>query len=285
MYNPWAHLQRRVSRAAATPEHAQFIWRHWKRRAAIVAAQLIILVAGFLLWEVAARQGWVDPFLISQPSRIWATILSLHADGSLYHHLLVTCGETVIGFLLGTVLGTLVAIVLWWSEFLARVLDPYLVVLNALPKIVLGPLFIVWLGTSQVAIVAIALAISLVTTIMVVFTGFQEVNRNQIKLVQTFGASRWQVLRKVVFPASIPTIISVLKVNVGLSFVGVIVGEFLVSKAGLGFLAIYGGQVLNMNLVMTSVILLSLAAALMYQFVAWIEKRYLQAHQDDCEAG
>lgn len=158
-------------------------------------------------------------------------------------------------------------------------------VLNALPKIVLGPLFIVWLGTSQVAIVAIALAISLVTTIMVVFTGFQEVNRNQIKLVQTFGASRWQVLRKVVFPASIPTIISVLKVNVGLSFVGVIVGEFLVSKAGLGFLAIYGGQVLNMNLVMTSVILLSLAAALMYQFVAWIEKRYLQAHQDDCEAG
>lgn len=275
MYNPLTRLQNRIANAAETPEHAEYIWQHWKRRVSIVVMQLALLVAGFAIWELAARRGWVDPFLVSQPSRIWATILKLHGDGSLYRHLFVTCSETAIGFLAGTLIGTLVAVVLWWSEFLAKVLDPYLVILNSLPKIVLGPLFIVWLGTSQVAIIAMALAISLVTTIMVVLNGFQEVDQNKVKLIKTFGANRLQVLSKVIFPASIPTIISVLKVNVGLSFVGVIVGEFLVSKAGLGYLAIYGGQVLNMNLVMTSVLLLSLAAALMYQLVAWVEKRYL----------
>ncbi len=275
MYSPLRWLQSKITSAAETPEHARFLWHHWKRRAMVVAVQLAVLVASFALWELAARSGWVDPFLVSQPSRIWSTILKLHADGSLYQHLLVTCGETAIGFILGTLIGTAVAVVLWWSDFLAKVLDPYLVVLNSLPKIVLGPLFIVWLGTSQIAIVAMALAISLVTTIMVVLNGFKEVDQNKVKLIQTFGASRLQILNKVVFPASIPTIISVLKVNVGLSFVGVIVGEFLVSKAGLGYLAIYGGQVLNMNLVMTSVLLLSVAAALMYQLVALIEKRYL----------
>ncbi len=279
MYNPWTELRDRITSRAETPEHAQHIWQHWKRRLTIVLTQLAILASCFVAWEIAARRGWIDPFLVSQPSRIWSTILRLHADGSLYHHLLVTCGETATGFLLGTLVGTIVAIVLWWSEFLAKVMDPYLVILNSLPKIVLGPLFIVWLGTTQVAIVAMALAISLVTTIMVVFTGFKEVDPNQVKLVKTFGANRWQVLSKVIFPASIPTVISALKVNVGLSFVGVIVGEFLVSKAGLGYLAIYGGQVLNMNLVMTSVILLSIAAAVMYQMVAWIEKKYLQSRE------
>jgi NitT/TauT family transport system permease protein len=279
MYNPWTRLRNRITSSAETPEHAQYIWRHWKRRLTIVLTQLAILVVCFAAWEIAAYQEWIDPFLVSQPSRIWSTMVRLHTDGSLYRHLLVTCTETAIGFLLGTLVGTIVAIVLWWSEFLAKVMDPYLVVLNSLPKIVLGPLFIVWLGTTQVAIVAMALAISLITTIMVVFTGFKEVDQNQVKLVRTFGASRWQILSKVVVPASIPTIISALKVNVGLSFVGVIVGEFLVSKAGLGYLAIYGGQVLNMNLVMTSVILLSIAAALMYQLVAWIEKRYLRGRE------
>lgn len=281
MFNPWIWLRSRITQRGETPDHGVFLWGQWKNRAAVISAQILVLVAVFALWEIAARLGWIDPFLLSQPSRIWSTLVKLHSNGSLYHHLVVTCTETAIGFSLGTLLGTLVAIALWWSDFLAKVLDPYLVVLNSMPKIVLGPLFIVLLGTNQTAIIAMALAISLITTIMVVFTGFQEVDQNLVKLVRTFGAGKLQVMSKVIIPASIPTIIAALKVNVGLSWVGVIVGEFLVSRAGLGYLAIYGGQVLNMNLVMTSVLLLAVAAAIMYQMVAWLEKRYLGARESE----
>ncbi len=281
MFNPLNSLRSSIIQSGETPDHGAYLWAQWKRKASIITVQVTMLVAFFALWEVAARAGWIDPFLLSQPSRIWGTLVKLHSDGSLYHHLLVTCTETAIGFILGTLLGTIVAIALWWSDFLAKALDPYLVVLNSMPKIVLGPLFIVVLGTNQTAIIAMALAISLITTIMVVFTGFQEVDRNLVKLVKTFGASRMQVMTKVIVPASIPTIIAALKVNVGLSWVGVIVGEFLVSRAGLGYLAIYGGQVLNMNLVMTSVLLLAVAAALMYQMVAWLEKRYLASREGE----
>ena len=174
--------------------------------------------------------------------------------------------------MLGTTAGTLIAVILWWSELLSKVLEPYLVVLNSLPKIALGPIFIVWIGAGPASIIAIALTISLIVTILEVLNGFVSVDGDKIKLVRTFGANRLQVLTKVVLPSSYPVIINALKVNVGLSWVGVIVGEFLVSKAGLGYLIVYGGQVFQLDLVMTSVLILLIAAALMYQGVVYIEK-------------
>jgi len=229
--------------------------------------QVSILVGFFALWELAAAYKVIDAFLVSRPSRVWQTVVSLHADRSLYLHVGVTTLETIIGFIGGTIIGTLLAAVLWWWPNLSRTVDPYLVVLNSLPKIALGPLFIVWLGTNPTTIVAMALAISLITTIIVVYSGFKGVDPLRLKLVNSFGANKWQAFRYIVLPGSLPTIMSALKVNVGLSWVGVIVGEFLVSRAGLGYLAIYGGQVLNMHLVMTSVLLLCIAAAVMYQVV------------------
>lgn len=161
---------------------------------------------------------------------------------------------------------------LWWSDFLAEVLDPYLVVLNSLPKIALGPIIIVWFGAGPPAIITMALLISVIVTILGVYTGFAQVDQDKIKLLKTFGATKLQVLQKVILPASIPTVVSALKINVGLSWVGVIVGEFLVSRAGLGYLIVYGGQVFRLDLVMTSVIILGLAAALMYQGVVYLER-------------
>jgi NitT/TauT family transport system permease protein len=187
--------------------------------------------------------------------------------------------ETVIGFTLGTILGTAIAIVLWWSKFIAKVADPYLVVLNSLPKVALGPIIIVWIGAGTGAIVVMALLVSVIVTVIGVLNGFLDVSPDKIKLLRTFGASKKQILTKVVLPASIPTIISALKINVGMSWVGVIVGEFLVSKAGLGYLAVYGGQVFQLDLVMTSVVILLIAAAIMYQGVAWIEKKYMKWRQ------
>lgn len=123
------------------------------------------------------------------------------------------------------------------------------------------------------------MAVSLVVTILGVYGGFKEVEQDKIKMLETFGATKYQILQKVIIPASIPTIVNALKINVGLSWVGVIVGEFLVSRAGIGHLIVYGSQIFRLDLVMTSVIILSVLAGLMYQGVAYIEKKLLSWRQ------
>ncbi len=253
-------------------EHRLFLKKVRLRKFTILSAQLLILFVFFILWETLADLKVIDPFITSQPSRIIKTLGNLYREGNLFYHTGVTCAETVIGFLLGTLIGTIIAIFLWWSEFLAKTLDPYLVVLNSLPKIALGPIFIVWIGAGPASIIVIALTISLIVTILEVLNGFLAVDEEMIKLVRIFGASRLQILSKVVLPSSFPVIINALKISVGLSWVGVIVGEFLVSKAGLGYLIVYGGQVFQLDLVMTSVLILAAAAALMYQGVVYLEK-------------
>jgi len=234
--------------------------------------QLMILVIALGLWEICANAKIVDPFITSQPTRVIKTIISLYKEGVLFRHIGITCLEAVVGFVLGTLIGTMIAIILWWSEFLCKVLEPYLVVLNSLPKIALGPVFIVWIGAGPTAIIVMTLAISLIVTVLEVLNGFSAIDEEKIKLVQTFGGTKFQVLMKVLLPASSPTFINALKINVGLSWVGVIVGEFLVSKAGLGYLIVYGGQVFKLDLVMTSVIILGIAATVMYQGVVYLEK-------------
>lgn len=253
-------------------EHEQYIRKSKRTRVLIVVLRVAILVGVFVLWEVSARLGWIDAFIASQPSKAWTTAVNLARRGELLVHLGYTVGETVAGFVLGTFLGIIVAVLLWWSPFLSRVLEPYVVVLNSIPKVALGPIFIVWMGTNVNAIIAMAIAVSVIVTVMMVYTGFAEVDPNKVKLLRTFGASKWQVLQKVVIPSSVPVMISALKVNVGLSLVGTIVGEFLVSKAGLGFLIVYGGQVFNMSLVMSSVILLSGVSVVLYYLVSRLEE-------------
>lgn len=263
---------RKKSDFTISEEHKKYLRNVKLKKLSILLTQIFLLIFFFALWEWAADQKLIDSFITSQPSRMVKTLRNLYSEGQLFTHIRVTCVETVIGFLLGTVFGTLIAIILWCSEFLTKVLDPYLVVLNSLPKIALGPIFIVWIGAGAEAIVVIALTISLIVTIMEVLSGFLAVDQDKIKLVKTFGANKFQVLTKVVIPANFPTIINSLKINVGLSWVGVIVGEFLVSKAGLGYLIVYGGQVFQLDLVMTSVMILALAATLMYQGVVYLQK-------------
>jgi len=267
------------NRNPSSPEHLAYLKKLKQKKIAIRATQIALLVFLLVLWEVAADLKWIDSFITSQPTRIWSTLQNLSRTGELYQHIFVTLYETVIGFTVGTVLGTVIAVILWWSDFIAKVADPYLVVLNSLPKVALGPIIIVWIGAGTGAIVVMALLVSVIVTVIGVLNGFLDVSPDKIKLLKTFGASKKQILTKVVLPASIPTIISALKINVGMSWVGVIVGEFLVSKAGLGYLAVYGGQVFQLDLVMTSVVILLVAAAIMYQGVAWLEKKYMKWRQ------
>ncbi|ODA43004.1 ABC transporter permease [Desulfosporosinus sp. BG] len=263
---------RRATLAVISQEHLEYLRRAKMRKLWILLIQLSILVVALALWEICADAKIVDPFITSQPSRILNTIMRLYQEGVLFQHIGITCLEAVVGFVLGTLLGTIIAICLWWSEFLCKILEPYLVVINSLPKIALGPVFIVWIGAGPAAIIVMTLAISLIVTVLEVLNGFLAIDGDKIKLIQTFGGTKYQVLTKVLLPASFPTIINALKINVGLSWVGVIVGEFLVSKAGLGYLIVYGGQVFKLDLVMTSVIILGIAATLMYQGVVLLEK-------------
>ena len=229
------------------------------------------LLSLLILWEVAARLSWLDSFIFSQPSRILSTYGSMLREG-LWHHVGVTVTETLAGFLLGAAAGVLLAVVLWWSPFVSRVSEPYLVVLNSLPKIALGPVIIILAGAGTRAIVFMALAISLVVTVLEMLSGFRDTDPGALRMAATFGATKGQVFRKVVLPYNVPTLFDSLKVNIGLSLVGVIAGEFLVSRAGLGYLIVYGGQVFKMDLVMASVILLAVVAALLYESVALAER-------------
>ncbi len=268
--------QRQRPNQQFSEEHLEFLRIEKKQHIKVWAARFLLLILLFVLWEVAANMRWIDPFITSQPSRMWDTFLNLQKDGLIYRHMGITISETVIGFVSGTILGTLIAIVLWWSDFLSRVLDPYLIVLNSLPKVALGPIIIVFFGAGYAAILTMALLVSLFTTIIGVFSGLKNVDREKITLVETFGANKKQVLQKVVLPASFPTMMNALRINVGLSWIGVIMGEFLVSKAGLGYLIVYGSQVFTLDTVMTSVIILAGAAALMYVGVSYLERMVLR---------
>lgn len=276
-------LMKKKNELHISNEHKEFLKKVKLRKASILTTQLLILVVFFVLWEVLADLKVIDAFITSQPSRVLKSLENLYLEGKLFYHIWVTCFETMVGFLLGTVVGTVAAVILWWSEFLAKAMEPYLVVLNSLPKIALGPIFIVWIGPGSASIIVIALTISLIVTILEVLNGFLAVDQDKVKLVETFGANRFQVLTKVVLPSSFPVIINALKINVGLSWVGVIVGEFLVSKAGLGYLIVYGGQVFQLDLVMASVLILAVAAALMYQGVVYLEKLLMKSGRHTSE--
>ncbi|MEA1959880.1 MAG: ABC transporter permease [Bacillota bacterium] len=258
-----------------SPERKAYLRSRYRHYVLVLVSQMLILIGFVLLWELVADRRWIDPFITSQPTRMWATLLHLHQNGTLYTHVGVTLMETFWGFSLGMLGGFLCAVLLWWSRMFQEISEPYLVILNALPKVALGPVLIVWLGNGSAAIIGMAILISIVVTIISMVSGFMEVDPDKIKLLHSFGASRLQILLKVVLPSSLNSIIAAFKVNVGLCLVGVIMGEFLVSQAGLGYLIVYGSQVFKLDLVMTSILILAVIAAILYIIVSYVGKRLL----------
>ena len=255
-------------------EHRQFLRNIRRRKRLVVLCQISLLAAFFAAWEGAVRLGWLEAFIFSSPTRMWNMLNTMASSGELFHHIFTTSWQVVAGFVIGSFLGIAISIALWWNDFLHRVLSPYLVVFNSLPKTALAPIIIVWLGNNPRAVVVTALLISVVVTVLNVLAGFMQVDEDKIKLAESFGAKKRQILAKVVFPASIPDILNALKINIGLTFVGVIVGEFLVAQAGLGFLIIYGSQIFRMDMVMLSILILCALAAVFYGLVVALEKMY-----------
>lgn len=255
-------------------ERASYLKGRKRIKQFVLICQIGILLLFIAIWELSAALGWIDSFILSQPSRIAATFVNM-AQYDLMTHVWVTVFETLVGFVLGVLMGTALAVLLWWSSFISKVSEPYLVVLNSLPKIALGPVIIIIVGAGTEAIIFMALAISLIVTVLEMLNGFRHTDKEYIRMASTFGATKGQIFIKVVFPYNITTLFNSLKINIGLSLVGVIAGEFLVSKAGLGYLIVYGGQVFKMDLVMSSVIILAVVAALMYEGVVLLQKMAL----------
>ena len=255
-------------------ERKQYLKALRLRKGAVISLRAALLVCIVALWEIFARLGVIDSFIMSSPWRIWETMRELSLGGELWRHVWVTVQETLVGFSAGVAIGFVIACLLWWSPFWTEITEPYWVVLNSLPKIALGPVIIILVGAGTKAIIFMAIAISLVVTILEMLGGFLRTDRDIIAMARSFSASKWQVFCKIVLPFNLPTLFNLLKVNIGLSLVGVIAGEFLVSKAGLGYLIVYGGQVFQMDLVMAGVIILAVLAAALYFVIAGLEKLF-----------
>jgi len=260
---------------APSPAYGAYLRRLRRSSAQVKGWQAALVVAFLILWQVAPQAGWVNPMLTSYPTAVFWSLLAMLQDGSLLRNAWTTFAETMVGFVGGMVLGIAAAVALWWSAFLYRILDPFVVVINAIPKIALVPIFYIWLG-DVMSIYAMAIAVSVFVTVLMLYTGFQAIDPDKIKLVRLYGASRLQVLTKVVLPGSVPTMMSALKVNIGLTLVGVVVGEFQSAKAGLGYLITYGSQIFQMNMVMSAIVMLAAISSLLFLAVQLLERLILR---------
>ena len=245
-----------------------------RKKGLILFSQFALLFLFLASWELFARLGVINTFLVSKPSDIWNLFFIYLKNGEIFRHMKVSLLETLYGLVIGTGLGILIGILLWWFPTLRRILDPFLVVLNALPKTALAPILIIWAGTGMKGIVVVAISLSIVITILSSYHAFNSIDEEQIKMMKTLGASKWQILIKLTPPANIPNLINIVKINIGMAWVGVIVGEFLVSREGIGYLVVYGGQVFKLDLVMMGVFILGVLALLMYLLLNGVEKYF-----------
>lgn len=254
-------------------QHQQKYLRALRRRQRrITVIQVLIFVLFLVIWECAVRFSWIDGFIFSSPSRVVKTFAGMCEDGSIAVHTASTLLETIVSFLLVAVIGTGLAVALWYFTELSEILEPYLVVLNSLPKSALAPLLIVWLGANQKSIIVSGMSVAIFGTVLNLFTGFQEVDSDKIRLIHTFGGTKRNVLTKVVLPGTLPLLVSVMKVNIGLCLVGVVIGEFIGARQGLGYLIIYGSQVFRLDHVIMSICVLCVIAVLLYRVLGIAEK-------------
>ncbi len=251
-----------------------YMKNHHRHHHLVTLLRLFVLILFLTIWELSGRLGLIDTFFFSSPCMVVAFFLQMLQDGSFFAHTGITLLETLLSFLLITLFSILTATLLWYSKTLSEITEPFLVVLNSLPKSALAPLFIVWLGTGINTIIVAGISVAIFGSIINLYTGFKSVDREKLKLIKTLGGNRFDAFHKVVLPSSIPTILSNMKVNIGLALVGVIIGEFLAARRGLGYLIIYGSQVFQLNMVITSIIILCVIAMGLYQCIQWAEHFY-----------
>lgn len=252
-------------------EHLLYLKKDKRDKRIIRFFRIVILIVFIVIWQLLANLNIINTFIFSSPLKVFNTLVSLYKSKNLFNHIWITIYETFLSFSIATILGIIIASLLWWNKRLQRIVEPYLTILNSLPKVALGPIIIIWFGAGIKSIIFMALLISLIITIINVYEGFNNTNINKIKLMKTLGAKKYQIYFKLILPNSISNIMSTLKINISMSLIGVIMGEFLVSKKGIGYLILYGSQVFNLSLVISGIFILCIVAALMYYIVSLVE--------------
>jgi len=251
----------------------KFLLTQKRHKRTVTVSRLCIFILFLALWEGAAQSGLLDSFIFSSPSKVLLCAYGMALDQTLFAHIGITLFETIASFLLVLISALVITIILWLNKGLSETLEPYLVILNSLPKSALAPLLIVWLGATYNTIIITGVSVAIFGSILSLYTSFQSVDPEKIKLIYTMGGKKYHALTKVVLPSNIPSLFSIMKVNIGLCLVGVIIGEFIASRQGLGYLIIYGSQVFKLDLVMMSIAILCILSAALYQAVAWLEKK------------
>lgn len=266
-------LDRRNVKPELSAAQSDYLKQCRKEKRQVRFWQWLILLLLLICWELGARSGIINAFVFSSPSRIIQTILEMAEDGSLWYHTGITLLETFVSFFLILLSGTAMAVLLWWNNRLSQIFEPYLVMLNSLPKSALAPVFIVWLGANMKTIIVAAVSVAVFGSVLTLYHSFAETEEDKLKLIITLGGTKKDILKKVILPGNIPTFLSLMKVNLGLSLVGVIIGEFLAARAGLGYLIIYASQVFKLDIVITSIFILCVISVLLYHGIARLEKR------------
>ena len=259
------------------PSYSQqlFLRRIKREKQLIVLWRTAVFLLFLLIWECSARYGLIDSFIFSSPSLIWKSFMEMCRDLSIFSHLGVTVTETLVSFFIVVILGAGLAVLLWCFPRLAQVTEPYLVILNSLPKSALAPLLIVWLGANERTIVVAGMSVAIFGSVINLYSGFCQADPEKLKLIETLGGHKKEKLIKIILPSSVPLIISVMKVNIGLCLVGVIIGEFIGARKGLGYLIIYGSQTFKLTWVLMSIMILCIIAMGLYTVLNLLEK-YIQ---------
>ncbi len=254
-------------------ELKKYIKKNKRYKLMIVFTQIFILFLFIFLWQVLADKNIINSFITSSPKNIVKTLINVYENNNLLYHIWITVKETTISFIITSVLSIILAIILYNFKFLSKVLEPYLVIFNSLPKVALGPIIIIWIGANTNSIITISVLISVIVSLQSIYNGFENTDKLKIKLLDTFSASKLDKLLYVVLPSNKSVIMNTFKINISMCLIGVITGEFLTSKAGIGYLILYGSQVFNLNLVMSGIVLLTIISYLMYKIIFLITKR------------
>lgn len=243
-------------------EHKLYIKQIKRQKVFIKLSQISLLILFLVLWELLSRFNIINSFIFSSPTKVIETLINLIRDNNLFNHVLTTSLEVLISFILSFIIAFLLSLLLYSFKTLKHILDPFIVAINSLPKIALGPLIIIWLGATTKSIIFNSLLISTIVTMMTILNGMEACDRDLIKLFKVFGANKLKILTKLIIPSSRNAIISSLKIDISMSLIGVIMGEFLSCKKGIGYLILYGTQVFNLSLVMCGILILSLLSFL-----------------------
>ena len=256
-----------------SPNQIKYLKKIKREKILITIIQLSLLIGFIVIWEIFSKYNIINSFIFSSPSKILNTIITLYKDNNLFPHIFITSFEVIISFSLSTILGFLIALIFYIFPILKKILDPFITMINSLPKVALGPLIIIWMGANIKSIIFMALLINLIVTFITIHNGMVSIDNDKLKLFKVFNATKKDIIIKLIIPSSKNEIISALKLNISMSLIGVIMGEFLSCKKGIGYLILYGTQVFNLSLVMAGILLLLLLSFIFFCIINYIDKK------------